>query len=140
VVVVVGQQHGGDLPGGLGDGVEVAEDLGAGVDDDRPPRSGPARHPGVGAVAGDEVGVRGEHAGGPLTERPTTPRGRRLDRALPHTGLPGPRRRSATSGRSRSRIDSVHPSPSGSTLGVNIVADRCPASAKTASGSAYWLM
>ena len=46
-------------------------------------------------------------------------------------------RRAARTGRSRSGIERVQPSPSGSTEGQNISSRRSAAASRTASGSAY---
>jgi len=130
VVVVVGQQHRCDLAGHLGHRVEVGQDRGTRVDHDRAARARLAQHPGVGAVEGHVVGVGRQHAAGPLAERPAGPAGG------PHDGRAHGCLRSATSGRSRSGIDRVQPSPSGSTVGVNICTERSRAASSTAAGSA----
>ncbi len=135
VGVVVGEQDGGDLTGSLRDRIEVDQHLRARVDHEGPARPGLAQHPGVGAVQSHDVRVRRQHAATALAERAARPA--RGGVGVGHDAPSGSaRRRRATRGRSRSGIESVQPSPSGSTVGMNIVAVRPRASAITASQSA----
>ena len=82
-------------PSSIGPGSMTTDRRGAGL----------AEHPGVGAVERHHPGVRREQAARPLAERPAGP-----------GSLMTPVR-GASSGRSRSGIDSVQPSPSASTAG-----------------------
>src|SRR3954453_16852936 len=73
VEVTVGQQDQSHVACRLGDRVEVGVDLRPRVDHDRALGVRLAEHPGVGAVEGHDVWIRGEHTPRPLTERTARP-------------------------------------------------------------------
>ena len=129
VEVVVGHQHQPDVAGLLVEQVQVALLDGARVDHDRLGRRRARAAPRCWCRRGSSGPGWGRAGTGRARRRSLRPRARSLRWSRAAHG----RCRSATSGRSRSGIDSVQPSPSGSTAGVNMSTSRSDA-ASTSSG------